>query len=243
MSGYQQLDWDTNFFRFSVAIVTETIGSKDQLTSLLNHAESNHIKLLYWPTISRVESITDSQLEKLGASLVDKKVTFVIDLSHITLEKTVLSPNATIEPYNPSLSKDDLYTLAVQSGEYSRFAVDKNIPRAKYEELYIKWIKKSLDKELAQEVLVVHESKHIAGMVTLGKKNGRGDIGLLAVDKNHRGKNFGEALVREAQSWFIDNGYDTGQVVTQGRNIAACNLYKKCGYVMEKTEYYYHIWL
>ena len=80
-------------------------------------------------------------------------------------------------------------------------------------------------------------------MVTLGEKNLRGDIGLIAVHPDHRGKKMGENLVYAAQTWFRSHGYTEGQVVTQGRNNAACNLYTKCGYVVEKEEYFYHIWL
>ena len=75
------------------------------------------------------------------------------------------------------------------------------------------------------------------------KKNKVRDIGLIAVNRNYRGKRFGEMLVRHAQYWFINNGYNIGQVVTQGTNIPACNLYKKCGYSVEKVEYFYHFWL
>jgi dTDP-4-amino-4,6-dideoxy-D-galactose acyltransferase len=80
-------------------------------------------------------------------------------------------------------------------------------------------------------------------MVTLGEKEKRADIGLIAVNTNYRGKKIGETLVRASQMWSIEQGYKFAQVVTQGSNAAACSLYKKCGYALEKVEFFYHFWL
>lgn len=243
MQSYRHLDWDTNFFGFKVATTQEEIDSVDKFMTLLGDARSAGVKLLYLPTIERINCLADDELEKLGVSLVDEKVTFMLDLADVEIEKSLVTPNVNIRPYNLSMSIKDLSSLAVQSGEQSRFSVDKKIPREKYEELYDKWIKNSLDKVLANEVLVLQEDSQIAGMVTLGEKKGRGDIGLLAVDKKFRGKKYGEALLRSAHVWFLNNGYKNTQVVTQGNNLAACGLYKKCGYKVEKTEYFHHVWL
>ena len=95
---------------------------------------------------------------------------------------------------------------------------------------------------MADAVLVIRESERIVGMISLGNKNGQGQIGLFAVDKGKRDKNYGQALVRTAHNWFIAKGYRIGQVVTQGDNIAACRLYEKCGYRVEKIENFYHFW-
>jgi dTDP-4-amino-4,6-dideoxy-D-galactose acyltransferase len=79
-------------------------------------------------------------------------------------------------------------------------------------------------------------------MVPVGEKNGRGDIGLLAVDSSMRGKKLGIALVNAAQQWTIENGFTTAQVVTQGENVSACRFYEKCGYRIDKIENVYHFW-
>jgi dTDP-4-amino-4,6-dideoxy-D-galactose acyltransferase len=50
-------------------------------------------------------------------------------------------------------------------------------------------------------------------------------------------------LVCAAQAKFIEAGYRIGQVVTQLDNVAACRLYEKCGYHLEKLENFYHFWL
>jgi dTDP-4-amino-4,6-dideoxy-D-galactose acyltransferase len=109
--------------------------------------------------------------------------------------------------------------------------------------MYKKWIENSVNKTIANKVLVVKRGQNLAGMITLGEKNGRGDIGLLAVAPEYRGQNIGTALVRAAQKDFIDAGFQFSQVVTQMANEPARLLYEKCGYSIEKIEHFYHFWL
>ena len=149
----------------------------------------------------------------------------------------------TAEFYHSSMPESDFKELAVQSGVFSRFSVDPDFPGEKFIALYTLWIRKSIHKEIADEVLVIREGEKAAGMVTLDHKDGKGDIGLLSVSQECRGKKYGEMLVRGAQCWFMDHSCRFGQVVTQGDNTAACALYQKCGYSVGKVEFFYHFWL
>jgi dTDP-4-amino-4,6-dideoxy-D-galactose acyltransferase len=100
-----------------------------------------------------------------------------------------------------------------------------------------------VNRKIAMEVLVYDMNKTIAGVVTLGEKQLRADIGLIAVDDLYRGKGIGTSLMLSAESWFASHtNFDLIQVVTQGANIAARSLYERCGYSVEKIEYVYHFW-
>lgn len=233
------LDWDSNFFGFPVARIELADLDTAQLTGLLSDLRQQGVRLVYWP--ARDVPASPEQIAALGGRLVDTKTTFLTDLTALNLIH--VDGSVPVESCDVAFPRDALRALAVQSGEYSRFAVDPNIPRAKFEELYMRWIDGSLSREIADEVLVIRDDGRIAGMITLGRKGDRGDIGLLAVDQAYRGRGYGEHLVRQAQAWFLDRGYRWGQVVTQGANMAACRLYTKCGYSVEKTEAYYHFWL
>lgn len=109
--------------------------------------------------------------------------------------------------------------------------------------MYKTWIRNSVNGQIADAVLVARHAGRIAGMVTVGRKDGRGDIGLFAVHPEMRGKNLGTALALSARDWFCRQGLESAQVVTQRSNTGACRLYEKCGYRVEKVEYYYHFWL
>ena len=235
---YQILNWDTDFFGVTVARITEPVLNELEVSDILLELKAKGVHLVYWPSSCELKG---EFVKRFGGRLVDNKMTFAMDLRRLSSDEFISTD--IVEAYTQSMPIRDIEGLAIQSGEYSRFGVDHNIPREKFAALYKIWINRSLRKEIAEEVLVIREGDRVVGMVTLGNKNGRGDIGLIAVDKNYRGKKFGEKLVRAAQKWFVKNGYEYGQVVTQGMNIPACNLYKKCGYSIQTVEYYYHFWL
>jgi len=232
---YQILKWDSDFFGIKVAKITEPELTEVDLSNIILDIRQKGVKLVYWAASDEYNFA-----KKLGGILVDKKTTFAIDLKNLNLKDDY---SDIVEAYSPDMNTRELKDLAIQSGKYSRFAVDPNFKREKFIALYETWIKQSISKEIAKEVLVIRESNKIVGMITLGEKNGKGDIGLLAVDHSCRGKKYGKALVISAQQWFITNEYSLGQVVTQGLNIPACNFYKKCGYSVGKIEYFYHFWL
>jgi dTDP-4-amino-4,6-dideoxy-D-galactose acyltransferase len=99
------------------------------------------------------------------------------------------------------------------------------------------------DPELADAILITGDGSQPTGMVTVSAKEGHGEIGLIAVDAASRGKHCGEALVRAAQRWYEERGLKSAQVITQGDNLPACQLYRKCGYTIGRVEYFYHFWL
>ncbi|MFQ5528652.1 MAG: GNAT family N-acetyltransferase, partial [Thermoanaerobaculia bacterium] len=235
---YRILDWDSEFFGIKVSRVTQPSLGEETLRDLLVELRGTGVSLVYWPAGRELRSIV---ARRLHGHLVDVKTTFAVNLG--SLELSVLKPRRIVERYSPPMSLTDLEYLALEAGRYSRFAVDPNIPRERFEALYRAWIRRSLRKEIAREVLVIRERDRVVGMITLGDKSGRGDIGLVAVASDCRGRKYGQTLVRAAQLWFLERGYASGQVVTQGKNIPACNLYKKCGFSVDETRYFYHFWL
>jgi dTDP-4-amino-4,6-dideoxy-D-galactose acyltransferase len=145
------------------------------------------------------------------------------------------------ESYSENYPNKKLIDLAIESGIYSRFNVDPKIGRKKFEELYTRWIIKSVSKEIADDVLVYKIGGEIAGFVTVGQKNGRADIGIIAVDKSYRGKGIGKTLMKTAENFYFDK-LKLIQVVTQGHNLPAIKLYEGCEFKIEKVEFLYHLW-
>ena len=141
---------------------------------------------------------------------------------------------------NPSRA---LEALAMEISKYSHFKTDPQCPPRLVIKMYKKWITNSINGKIAKHVLVYKKGRRIAGFITLGEKNGRGDIGLLAVDAAFRGQGIGYKLITAAQKQFLQDNYKYSQVVTQLGNIAACRLYEKSGYVIEKIENFYHFHL
>lgn len=235
---YEKLDWDSSFFGVKVGKINNSELSNSELSTQILLMKENNFELVY---LSSKKEFDQKFIFNLGGVLVDKKLTFKVDLLSLNLDKSISTD--IVEPYLETMPLDEIEDLAIQSGKYSRFAVDPKLSNESFVSLYKLWINRSLNKEIASEVLLIRDGENVAGMVTLGDKNGVGDIGLIAVDSAYRGNGYGEILVRSAQKWFLLNGYKYSQVVTQGDNTPACNLYKKCGYEVSDFEYFYHFWL
>jgi len=170
--------------------------------------------------------------------LVDKKTTFCkeVCLSNAYSNKHIIE-------YNNNFSLEELLQLGVASGIYSRYKVDPNIEEIKYETLYKEWMINSIDGNLADKVLVYVNNNTILGVITLGFRNNRVNIGIISVREDARGKGIGKALLGAAEEFAVKNKILEIQVVTQGANKAACALYNSYGYTIEKIEYFYHFWL
>lgn len=233
---YTALTWDTAFFGYKVGRLEGKIGSAQDVFTAEKLLHDNHSVCTYYST---TEAIDTENL--LGATMhwtmADRKIVFLK-----TIQNSVQIYNQ-IRPYSKETADlIKLGDLAIQSGIYSRFNIDERIGKNQFEALYREWMKNSLDRKIAREVLIYWVDNNPAGFVSLGQKQDRGDIGIIAVDHQFRGKGIGKELMKAAEKWFADNGYSQLQVVTQEDNKPACSLYERMGYKIESKSYIYHIW-
>lgn len=233
---YQILPWDSEQFGFTVARMCEATADPLQLQKTLDALREQQVRLVYY---SVLEDHADQLhcAEQCGGLKVDDKCTYFMSLDSINQLTT--HPKITAAVKEPTA---ELTQLAYDAGLYSRFKTDPNIPDSMFKKIYQQWLLNSLNHSIADDVLIYRENAAIAGMMTVGQKKNRGDIGLLAVNDQFRGQGIGRALVQVAQHYFCQNNLNTAQVVTQRQNHPACQLYEKCGFISEKTECYYHFW-
>jgi len=233
--SFKHLDWDSDFFNFKIGKI-ELHAYSNHLIEQLEQLRQKKYTLIYIFLRQEIK-ISNPILHNFNGILVDRKVTYKKKL------KTLNEINEEgISKYESELLDNDLLDLAIQSGEFSRFKIDKQINLNKFKELYNIWMVNSIQKKIAKEIFVYKEEK-ILGFITLGEKNNRADIGLIAVDKFGRGKGIGRKLMISAENWAIDQNYKEIQVVTQGENKKACQFYEKCNYTIDKTEFIFHFWL
>lgn len=232
---FEILSWDSELFQFKVCQINDLPQNDKEFASFMHEIFKEEITLCYYRSIIKL-ALPTAISGFFDINLIDRKTTYSKPLAEKVL------PNSNIQPYKKSYPEEKLFDLAIQSGIYSRFNVDEKISTSTFEELYKLWIINSVNKKIAKEVLVYYKQDELAGFVTLGEKNNRADIGIIAVDEKFRGKGIARALMSEAENWFIDNGYHNIQVVTQELNIPACKLYERCGYEKESQEYFYHFW-
>lgn len=234
---YKKLEWDSQTFGIPTATINVADLPEETLGALLREMRTEGIRLVYFPA---QEPLSDTGLlRSFDGMLADEKITFAKKLD----SANDIAEDAHIHSYALPFVSDDLLQLALDSGLYSRFKVDPHFVHNEYQKLYRTWIEKSVRKEIAQEILVYEDQDRILGMVTLGEKNGRGDIGLVAVSGLARGQGIGKKLMAAAEAYFRKSGYREVQVVTQGMNEAAVKLYAGSGFHIDHKVYFYHFWL
>lgn len=226
----ETMDWDSKFFNFLVGRIC--LHDPKQITELYEFTHNTAFKVIYifldCPTDKKIAEI------KKIAPLYDKKVCYNKNVSNDAgiPEKICL--------YRGKLTKD-LLSLALISGQYSRFKIDP-LFKPWFEKLYTIWIEKSLSGEMADAVYVATLGKSMAGFITVKKKYEDGQIGLVAVHPDFRGQGIGSSLLKAADFWFLTNGIKNASVITQRDNLPACRLYEKNGYSVCTETAIFHLW-
>lgn len=186
------------------------------------------------------EEERDRFLLSIGAKLVDRKVTFGKSL---TSEINLHNPPEDIIPFSGHQPTGQLYSLALQSGEYSRFRIDECFPPGSFQRLYRLWMEKSLDGTMADKVLIAQNQQgNTLGMVTLSLKGGQASIGLIAVDEKARGLKIGKKLMQSAEWHALEAGVKSIIVPTQLENKSACAFYEYLGYGVVDVVGVWHVW-
>lgn len=229
----EKLNWDSDFLGYPVAKIEERSLSNNELEALEDKILNSDYRLAYY--ISDFK-INESLFKKLEVKLVDVKTTFEKKLS----ENTYIHPS--IIPFKENSPTDKMNELAIQTGIYSRFNIDPYIGKNKYEELYKIWLDKSVKKEMAKEVLVYMLEEKIVAYAVMTDAKGIANISIAAVDTNYRGMGIGLDIFRSCEGWAVQNGYTDIQIIAQGANKVACNLYLKLGYSIVTEKYFYHMW-
>jgi dTDP-4-amino-4,6-dideoxy-D-galactose acyltransferase len=218
------LKWDSDFFGLNISKI-EISNSVIQKSDL--NFNGNDLFYVF-------SNIRQPGLESAGAQLVDTKLTF---------GKKITNPSRTsgeVFSYQGPVS-EQLVALGIASGWASRFNIDDQL-KSKFKDLYKLWIKNSISRAIADEVLVVEDNEVIVGLVTFKKIEKTGKIGILAVSEVYRGKGLGSKLVHAADDWYYKAGLTQAEVVTQERNLGACRFYENNGYTVKAVEYVYHVW-
>lgn len=236
---YVILDFDTNLFGFKVAKILEQNLSPIGLQKILIELSSLDVTLVYWQ-IESSNILSNTSAKQHNGFLGSQQVLYSIDLSQLKVED-LMTDN--IKQYTELNVTNELEELALHAGNYSHFKADPRFPNNLFNKLYFAWIENSLNGKMADVVLIAQHDDHLTGFITAGKKDGRGDIGLLAVNENFRGNRLGTKLVHSAQKYWLERGLKKAQVITQKINQPACNLYEKCGFTVEKLNNFYHFWL
>lgn len=238
MNKLDILEWDSDFFGYKVGkIIASSIGS-GELATLISEAKDLDVKLIYIFT-DPTDVASKQAAASNNAKLVDQKITFYTKITDSHSSVT----DEHIQLYEQDYPSEQLISLSMQSGMYSRYKIDPGFKNKEFERLYLRWVENSVNKKIADHTFVYREGENDLGFVTLKIKDGHGQIGLIAVDESSRGKSIGKKLVAAVFNKLVEKRAVDLDVATQVDNEDACNFYKKVGFKEHKADNIYHIWL
>jgi dTDP-4-amino-4,6-dideoxy-D-galactose acyltransferase len=233
------LEWDSDFFGLRIGRVTENQLQPEIIEQINQWAEVQRIDCLYF--LAEIGDLnTIRQAESNEFRLVDIRVTLekIIDQSIPIPQPDSIGSIRLVGP-------DDLNALkAIARVSYhdTRFHTDTNFPVSRADALYEIWIEKSC-KGFADAVFVMDIDNQPVGYISchlLGE--GKGNIGLVGVSQDSRGKSIGRLLIDSALNWLVGKNVTQVSVVTQGRNIKAQRLYQRRGFLTRSLQFWYHRW-
>lgn len=237
----ETLQWDSGFFGLGIGKITLAGAVELGSSEIKRQMQQQDIRLLvlfHQQDQNPVPPNSKDFILHTGATLVDRKVVFAK-----SLEKEKETPPQGISRLSDHHPTPQLYSLALQSGVYSRFRLDKNFPPGSFERMYKLWLEKSISGELADVVLIAgSDAQSTLGMTTLSLKNEAANIGLIAVDEKARGQKLGRKLMTAAQQIAAQAGKTRITVATQMDNQAACSFYQQLGYQVKEVCEVYHLW-
>jgi dTDP-4-amino-4,6-dideoxy-D-galactose acyltransferase len=238
MTGFKPLPWDTEFFERQVAIASEASYTTRTFYEMLDAAKEAGTECLYL-LVSAAGTHTLGLAQEAGSRLVDIRVTLTQWLAggkHSDPDSQLVIRRAHEEETNL------LVRMASDCFTDTRFYRDPGFTKAQCDGLYRTWIEKSC-QGWADVVLVSELDQDPVGFISCHlEEDGHGKIGLVCVRGAARGRGAGRQLVNAALDWFEENAANRASVVTQGSNIAALQLFQRCGFAVTSIDVWFHKW-
>lgn len=237
------LPWDTEFFRCRIARVCRDTLEPEEALQIDEWSRSNGIQCLYF--LSRADDARTIQTaEQRGFGLVDIRLTLGRTITDSDGSPRLDPPaRVPIRPVRPG-DLPALQAMARALHDEARFFSDTHFPRQRAEEFYSTWITLECQGRAQSVLVAVSAADQPLGYISSHLDTARleGQIGLVGVNPEARGKGFGKSLVLAALDWYRLKGTREVTVVTQGKNLAAQRLYQQCGFLARNLQLWYHKW-
>jgi dTDP-4-amino-4,6-dideoxy-D-galactose acyltransferase len=231
------LPWDSEHFGQRIARVLPSTLSTEEIQRLDAWCQEQRIDCLYFLS-SDTGGPTLWSAQSHGFRLVDLRVTLLAKLDGLAL------PSFQSETISLASAADipNLRSIATHNHLDSRFYADPHFERLKCDELYAIWIEKSV-KDPNQRVFTYKpEGKALGYVSTYKDESGNGFIGLVGIAKACQGQGIGTQLTNHCLRVLQAEGCTQVEIVTQGRNTRAIQLYEKCGFRLKSIQTWFHKW-
>jgi dTDP-4-amino-4,6-dideoxy-D-galactose acyltransferase len=231
------LDWDSKFFGYPVGCIRLPVDFDENLLahSLRDGRSQYRLIYIFSPESIDVDQACFSEFPIIHAD------------TRVVYEKELLSPdyvNLVDTGVKKIVGQLDVpfQDLALESGSFSRFRTDENFELHSFRRLYLEWLRRSLNGEIADACYALYNENVPAGLITIKLNAETGTVGLLAVDAKHRCEGIGRKLLYAAEKCTLVNHGKKVSIPTQEENIGACRFYESSGYTIASKTKIYHCW-
>jgi dTDP-4-amino-4,6-dideoxy-D-galactose acyltransferase len=229
-----RLPWESDFFGFDIAQLK--VEKPDTDVTLLDRVVMNCESPLIQTIVPIAETKLTNALEGVGFRFIDLKVTYRISVPLVRSSERSSSSDTQVA----SVAEiPELRRLAAELFLDSRF-FHQPFPPEKAQLLFSVWVEKAVLGTFDEVCLTLTRKGRIAGFVTLRGAGQVTVIGLIGVRREERHSGAGSALIDAALEWAAARGTFDLDVSTQGKNLAAQNLFiSKGGRVHEVGAWLY----
>lgn len=173
------------------------------------------------------------QLEDLGFRLVDTTVVFEKPIAPVKRTKDSMNIRLVTEA-----DREGVMDLARRSFVFSRFHMDRHIPRKTANEIKAQWAGNYFTGTRGDKMFVALEEGGIVGFLQLIFSDRVITIDLIAIGENHRGKGLARDMINTAEASLKE--FNKMRVGTQVANISSLRLYEKLGFRVVNSGYVLH---
>ncbi len=234
------LDWDSQFFGFTIGRIHARGCTGERLSKELERARKEKINFVeLFCEASDTESIYST--EGSGFHLADLRLTFIkklpgdvnedISLKGLTFKKAGIEDIDRLKIVGHGLFTNSRY---YRYPEFDRNKVDL---------MFQIWIEKAVKGEFDDELYYLCAETGILAFNSLRYKENAASIGLFGINEAYRGKGLGSLLLDRVSYLLHKRQVTEVNVVTQGKNSGAVHLYQKNGFHLSKITLCYYKWL
>ena len=227
-------DWDSKHIRKDVYRISSLTPSQPEMTSsisFLDWESSLKKPSIVWARLASEAGDAIRTLETHGLRYNSSLNSYIWTAKDISFSPCFNIRNASLE------DAEQIGEIGANAFFFDRLFLDPSVENEVAENMYRDWSTNCV-KGLCEKVLVVEINNEIAGFVSLTTDTqfcsilagSYKRIVLVAVSSSHRGKGVGVQLVDAARQWTYNECYDFLLVGTSSVNLAAQNLYYKCGF-------------
>ena len=235
------LPWDSQHFGLICARALVTRLDEGVLRDISEWCREEKVELLFF--LADDDVTTWKLAAETGFQLVDVRMRLTLDRSGAQGTGSLeVAPKLLLREARAA-DTEFLFPIAKSAYTDSRFFADPRIPRDRAGELYVNWLRESIEGKRADVVFTAELDGRPIAYIGVEMAEGEGVLGLLGIDETARGLGVGPALIERALEWVWEAGGSRVSVVTQGRNTVAQRVYQRLGFLTDSVQLWYHWWI